>query len=59
MSVGLGLTLGLVGTIAFGLFAARICHMGDLEQDPLDIPPAKQPSDVSLRVVGDSEIPPK
>ena len=36
MSIGLGLALLVMAIIAVTLLAGRICHIGDLEKDPLD-----------------------
>ena len=39
MSFGVGLIIVLMAIIAFALLAGRICHMGDLDRDPLDNSP--------------------
>jgi hypothetical protein len=36
MSFGLGLTIVVVVMVGVALLAGRICHIGDLEKDPLD-----------------------
>jgi hypothetical protein len=59
MSFGLGLTIAIMVMIGFALLAGRICHIGDLEKDPLDRSAIKPLGGASLRVVGDSEIPRK
>ena len=46
MSVGLWLAI-VAAIIGFSLLAARICHIGNLERDPIDIAPAKQPNVLS------------
>ena len=59
MSFGLGLVIALMAIIAFALLAGRICHMGDLDRDPLDTPSTKLLSGVFLRIVGGPMGPPK
>ena len=59
MSFGLGLTIALMAVIGIALLAGRICHIGDLEKDPLDSSAAKPPGGAFLRVVGDSKLPRK
>lgn len=40
MSFGIALTIiVLTAVIACALLVGRICHLGDLEKDPLDTPP--------------------
>jgi hypothetical protein len=39
MSFGFGFIIVLMAIVAFALLAGRICHMGDLDRDPLDNSP--------------------
>ena len=39
MSIELGLTIAVMAMIVIALLAGRICHIGDLEKDPLDNSP--------------------
>ena len=39
MSFGIGLIIVVWAEIGFALLAGRICHMGDLDTDPLDNSP--------------------
>ncbi|HEX4209021.1 MAG TPA: hypothetical protein VHY56_01410 [Candidatus Binataceae bacterium] len=52
MSFGLGLTIAVMAMIGVTLLIGQICHIGNLEQDPLDNPVAKRPGGGALRVVG-------
>lgn len=55
MSFGFGISIALMAMIGFTLLAGRICHIGDLEKDPLDKSAVKPPGGAFLRVVGGSE----
>ena len=39
MSIELGLTIAVMAMIVIALLAGRICHIRDLEKDPLDNSP--------------------
>jgi hypothetical protein len=56
MSFALGLTIALMAMIGITLLAGRICHIGDLEKDPLNSPAVKRPGGAFLQVVDDSEV---
>jgi hypothetical protein len=51
MSLGFGITIALVASVAIALLIGQICHVADLEKDPLDPPLTKRPGGAFLRVV--------
>ena len=55
MSFGLEITIAFVAMIGIALLVGRICHIGELEKDPLDVSAVKRPGGAFLRVVGDSD----
>ena len=56
MSFGLGLMIALAALIGIALLIGQICHIGDLEKDPLDRLATKRPGGAFLRVVGQSDF---
>jgi hypothetical protein len=51
MSFGFGLTIALAASVVIALLIGQICHVSDLEKDPVDPPLAKRPAGAFLRVV--------
>jgi hypothetical protein len=51
MSFGFGLTITIAASVVIALLIGQICHIGDLDKDPLDGSVAKPPDGAFLRVV--------
>ena len=59
MSFGLEITIAVMAMIGIALVIGRICHVGDLDKDPLDVSATRRLGGGALRVVGDSDLPRK